>query len=134
MFIKIDNLIIYNISQIVLVITQYIPLIFIVLLILSFIPINIIKSYGGFIRKIGSNSFLILYTKSDLSNKQLYINNNLYNFKIIEKLNDRYILKVNLENEINYNNNVLLVNILSKKSIFNILIRKGEKLKYEKFN
>lgn len=134
MFIKMDNLIIYNIPQIVLKLTHYIPLIFIVLLILSFIPIKIIKSYGGIIRKIGNDSFLILYTKSDLSNKKLCINNNLYEFKVTKKLNDRYILKLNLENDINYNNNVLLVNILSKKSIFNILNRKGEKLKYEKFN
>ncbi len=131
MFIKMDNLMIYNIAHIILTFTQYIPL---ALIILSFIPINIIKSYGGVIKNMNHNFVLILYTNSDLSNKKLYINNKLYDFKIIKKLEDRYILKLNLEDDIKYDNNVLLVNISSKKSIFNTLIRKGEKLKYEKFN
>lgn len=117
MLIKMDNLIIYNISQTIFKITpKYIPIIFIcILLILLFISLHNIKSYGGYIRKVGENSFLILYTKSDLSNKKLYINNNLYKFKILRKEKDRIILKINLEDKLNFDNNVVLANILSKK-------------------
>ncbi len=132
MFIRMDNLLIYNISQLLLKFTpKYISIIFIcILLTLFFIYFNTIKSYGGYIRKIGENSFLILYTNSDLSNKKIYINNKLYEFKILKKEKDKIILKVTLDSNINFDYNVVLVNVLGKK----IFKNKGEDLIYEKFN
>ncbi len=141
MYAKMDNLDIYNNSRVILEknapksIVSWITIlcILLILLIIFFsIPFNVYKSYGGYISVYNHNSYLNLFiTKGDFpihKNSKLYIKNDKYNYEVIEIEDDKVILKVNLKDEINIDNNVVLVNILSNRTtVFEILKNKIKK-------
>lgn len=141
MYVKMDNLDIYNNSRVILEknipksIVSWITIlcILLILLIIFFsIPFNVYKNYSGYISTYNHNSYLNLFiTKGDFpihKNGKLYIKNDKYNYEVIEIEDDKVILKVNLKDEINIDNNVVLVNILSNRTtVFEILKNKIKK-------
>lgn len=107
-------------------------IIFILLIIFSFIPFNIYKNYVGSVIIENNTSYIKIETNlSDFpinKNNKLYILKDKYNYEIIKIENNNVILKVNLKDNIRINNNILLLNILTNRTtLFDILKYKLKK-------
>ena len=137
-----DNLDIYNDSAIILekktpkkIISWITILIILTILfvVFSFIPFNIYKPLVGYVDITNNSSYLILnISNSDFpvnKNNELYIKNKKYNYKIVKIEEDKLILKVNLDNNLKIQNNMITANILKNRTtIFKIIknnIKKG---------
>lgn len=107
-------------------------IIFILLIMFSFIPFNIYKNYVGSVIIENNTSYIKIETNlSDFpinKNNKLYILKDKYNYEIIKIENNNVILKVNLKDNIRINNNILLLNILTNRTtLFDILKYKLKK-------
>ena len=142
MSVEMDKLDIYNNSAIILnnktpkkIISWITILIILTILfvVFSFIPFNIYKPLVGYVDITNNSSYLILnISNSDFpvnKNNELYIKNKKYNYKIVKIEEDKLILKVNLDNNLKIQNNMITANILKNRTtIFKIIknnIKKG---------
>ena len=97
-------------------------------IIFMFIPFNIYKTYNGYIED--NYMYLILENKDFPVNKsnKLYIDNNLYKYKIISIENNIVVIDIELDEDINIENNTFKVNVLkSRTSILKIIKNKIKK-------
>ena len=141
MYVKMDNIDIYNNSAIILKrkqpksIISWITILFIllVLLIIFFsIPFNTYKSYMGYVIIEDGSSYLnIDITLSDFPinmNNKLYIKSDKYDYEIITIDKDNIILKIDLKEELKVSDNIVPVNVLSSRTtVFKILKNKIKK-------
>ena len=145
MYVKMDNLDIYNDSAIILErktpkkVISWITILIILLvlfIIFSFFPFNIYKPVVGYVAIDGHDSYIVLsLSSSDFPvNKynKIYVKNKMYNYEIVSIEDNKLIIKANLEDSIRINNNVLTVNILKDRTtLFKFLknkIKKGFEL------
>lgn len=141
MYVKMDKLDIYNDSAIILdkktpkkIISWITILIILILLfiIFSFLPFNIYKPLVGYVDIVDNNSYLILnINNSDFpvnNNNKLYIKNKKYNYEIVKIEEDKLILRINLDDNLKIQNNMVTVNILKNRTtIFKIIKNKIKK-------
>lgn len=137
-----DKLDIYNDSAIIL--DKKIPkniiswitiliILMIVFIILSFIPFNIYKTYIGSLYIENDNSYIVMnVNESDFpfnKNNKLYIRNKQYKYNIVSLLDNKLIIKLNLDDNLKIENNILRINILKNRTtlykIIKIKIKKG---------
>ena len=137
---NVDKLDIYNNSAIILdkktpkKIISWITIliIFLILFIVcSFIPFNIYKPYMGYLNIESDEAFFVselVYSDFPvIKNKKLYIKGKQYKYDIINIEKNNLVLKIDLEDNLKINNNILTVNILKDRTtIFKIV---GNKLK-----
>lgn len=138
---NVDKLDIYNNSAIILdkktpnKIISWITILFIFLILIiiaSFIPFNIYKSYIGYFNEENNNSFYVFITEySDfpvIKNKNLYIKGKKYNYSIIGIENNNLILEIDNSEELQINNNMAVLNILKNRTtLFKIIKNKIKK-------
>ena len=136
-----DKLDIYNDSAIILekktpkkIISWITILIILTILfvVFSFIPFNIYKPLYGYVDITNNSSYLILdVNNSDFpvnKNNELYIKNKKYNYKIVKIEEDKLILSVNLDNNLNIQIYIITVNILKNRTpLFKIIKNKIKK-------
>lgn len=135
-----DKLDIYNDSAIILeskipkkIISWITILIVLTLLFIcfSFVPFNKYKKLKGYINIVEDTSFIILkINKSDFpidNNNQLYIKDKKYNYKIVNILEDKLIVKSNLDKNLKIQNNIVEVNLLKNRTTLYKIIK--EKIK-----
>lgn len=130
-----DKLDIYNNSATILYkktpssIISWITILIITLIlfiIISFIPFNTYKSYKGLVLIRENLSYVVLKCNSPLS--QIYIDNKKYKYEIMESDNDNLVLKINLDESLRINNNIINVNIKNTRTtIFKMMISKIQK-------
>ena len=100
----------------------------ILFIIIIFIPFNIYNTYNAYIEN--SSVYLIL-EKDDFpvnKNNKLYIENNLYKYKIININNNVVNIDIKLKEDINIENNIFKVNVFkSRTSLFKIIKNKIKK-------
>ena len=100
----------------------------ILFIIIIFIPFNIYNTYNAYIEN--SSVYLIL-EKDDFpvnKNNKLYIENNLYKYKIINFNNNVVNIDIKLKEDINIENNIFKVNVFkSRTSLFKIIKNKIKK-------
>lgn len=142
MYVKMDNIDIYNNSAIILnkkvpkSIISWITILFIILVLLIIffsIPFNIYKSYNSYVSLYNDESYLILSVKENdfpiNKGNKLYIKNDKYDYEVISINEDNIVLKVDLKDELKLDSNIVVVNLLSKRTtVFEILkneIKKG---------
>lgn len=139
--IKMNNIDIYNNSAIILkrktpkIIISWITILITsisLLIIFSFVPFNIYKTYGGYITIENDNSYINLFiNESDFpiyNNYNLYIKNTEYSYEVISISHDELKLELNLEDKLRINNNYIFVNILeSRTTLFKIIKEKIKK-------
>ena len=124
-----DKLDIYNNSAIILdkktpnKIVSWITILTILLIlfiIFSFIPFNIYKPYIGYVEIKGSDTFLNIkleYSDFPVSkNKKMYIKNKAYKYEVIDIENDIVVIKINLEDNLKLEKNILTINILKDRT------------------
>ena len=137
-----DKLDIYNNSAIILEkkapksIISWITILIILLvslLIISLIKFNLYKSLTGVIY-IDKDSTYFMSELSDIDfpvykDKKLYIKGNKYNYDIVSIKDGILKLKIDLDNSLNVNGNIISVNILiDRTSLFNLIkneVKKG---------
>ena len=107
-------------------------IILILFIIFSFVPFNIYKPYIGQVYCNESNSFLDINLEySDfpvIKNKKLYIKRKEYDYEIIDIYENNVRLKINLDEELNINNNLVTLNILEDRTtLFDIIKNKIKK-------
>ena len=136
-----DKLDIYNNSAIILEkktpkkIISWITILIILTLIflfLSFLPFNLYKTKVGYVDIVDNNSYIVLpIDESDFpvhKNKKLFIKNKKYNYKIMKLESDKLILKINLDNNLKIQNNIVKLNILKDRTtLFKIIKNKIKK-------
>lgn len=141
MYVKMDNLDIFNDSSIILnkktpkKITSWITILIILIfifIIFSFIPFNIYKPLIGYVDITNNSSYLVLdVDNSDFplnKNNELYIKNKKYDYKIIKISEDNVILDINLENKLKIQNNIIAANFLKERTtLFKIIKNKIKK-------
>lgn len=139
MYIGMDKIDIYNDSAIILnrktpkCIISWITiliLLFIICFILFSIPFNIYNSVIGQVTLV-DNDYYVLVDSSDFPlNKKLYIKDKYYRYKIIKK-DSNILLKLDLDDSLKLNNNIILMHTQSDRTtVFKILkekIKKGVK-------
>lgn len=139
MYIGMDKIDIYNDSAIILnrktpkCIISWITiliLLFIICFILFSIPFNIYNSVIGQVILV-DNDYYVLVDSSDFPlNKKLYIKDKYYRYKIIKK-DSNILLKLDLDDSLKLNNNIILMHTQSDRTtVFKILkekIKKGVK-------
>ena len=100
----------------------------ILFIIIMFIPFNIYNTYNAYIEN--SSVYLIL-EKDDFpvnKNNKLYIENNLYKYKIININNNIVVIDIKLKEDINIEGNTFKVNVFkSRTSLFKIIKNKIKK-------
>lgn len=129
MKLKEDKIDIYNNSAIILnkktpnyVITWIIILSILCLLFITiiFIPYNVYETYSGYVSIKDNESYVVLdINKSNFpinKNNKLYIHEKKYKYKVISIDDNILILKVNLNNNIKINNNIISINILKERT------------------
>lgn len=135
MYVKMDNIDIYNNSAIILnkkvpkSIISWITILFIILVLLIIffsIPFNIYKSYNSYVSLYNDESYLILSVKENdfpiNKGNKLYIKNDKYDYEVISINEDNIVLKVDLKDELKLDSNIVVVNLLSKRTtVFEIL-------------
>lgn len=96
--------------------------------IFMFIPFNIYKTYNGYIE---DNYMYLVLENNDFpvnKNNKLYIENNLYKYKIISIENNVVVIDIKLKEDINIENNTFKVNVLKDRTnILKILKKKIKK-------
>lgn len=141
MYTKMDKIDIYNDSAIILEkktpkkIISWITILIILTLIflfLSFLPFNIYKTKVGYVDIVDNNSYIVLpINECDFpvhKNKKLFIKNKKYNYKIMKLESDKLILKINLDNNLKIQNNIVKLNILKDRTtLFKIIKNKIKK-------
>ena len=141
MYTKMDKIDIYNDSAIILEkktpkkIISWITILIILTLIflfLSFLPFNLYKTKVGYVNIVDNNSYIVLpIDESDFpvhKNKKLFIKNKKYNYKIMKLESDKLILKINLDNNLKIQNNIVKLNILKDRTtLFKIIKNKIKK-------
>jgi len=142
MYVKMNNIDIYNNSAIILKRKQpksiiswitILIILLVLLIILFYIPFNNYKNYMGYVIIDDDSSYLnIDITLSDFPinmNNKLYIKSDKYDYDIITVNEDNIILKLDLKEELKVNYNIVPVNVLSSRTtVLEILknkIRKG---------
>jgi len=129
MKLKEDKIDIYNNSAIILnkktpnyIITWIIILSILCLLFITiiFIPYNVYETYSGYVSIKDNESYIVLdINKSNFpinKNNKLYIYEKKYKYKVISIDNNILVLKVNLNNNIKINNNIVSINILKERT------------------
>ena len=115
---------------------KYVQAILIILtfifLFLSFLPFNLYKTKIGYVDIVDNNSYIVLpIDESDFpvhKNKKLFIKNKKYNYKIMKLESDKLILKINLDNNLKIQNNIVKLNILKDRTtLFKIIKNKIKK-------
>ena len=100
----------------------------ILFIIIIFIPFNIYNTYNAYIEN--SSVYLIL-EKDDFpvnKNNKLYIENNLYKYKIININNNVVVIDIKLKEDINIEGNTFKVNVFkSRTRLFKIIKNKIKK-------
>lgn len=138
---KVDKLDIYNNSAIILdkqtpnKIVSWITILIILsilFMIFSFVPFNIYKPYIGYIDIEDNNSYFVSKLEycdfPIIKNKTLYIKGKKYEYEIINIKEDNLILKIDLEENLKIDKNMLTVNILKDRTtLFNIIKNKVKK-------
>ena len=135
---KMDNIDIYNNSAQILnkktprKIVSWITILIILLILFTifiFVPFNVYKPCIGYVNIKNAESYLILNGGLSMSKKyKLYIKNKQYDYEIVDMLDEKLILKVNLDDDIKIDKNILKVNILKNRTtIFKIIINKIKK-------
>lgn len=136
MYVKMDNLDIYNDSAIILdkktprkIISWVTILIilFLLFIIFMFVPFSVYKTFIGNVSIIDDNSYLIL----DLDSgdfpidkyKKLYIKSKKYDYEIIGIEDNKLILSINLDDNLKIDKNIITVNILKDKTTLFKLIK-----------
>ena len=106
-----------------LLVLKIILILFIVFL---FIPYNTYENYTGVVDIKDNNSFILLPKDAQL-NKNLYINGNKYEYKVVDTNN--YIkIKLDLEEDLRIRSLYLNVNIRSgKRTLFKVIKEKIKK-------
>lgn len=141
MYVKMDNLDIYNDSAIILdrktpkKIISWITILIILITLFfffSFLPFNIYKPLVGYVDIVDNSSYLILdvnYSDFPINkNNELYIKNKKYNYKIVIIEDNKLILKINLDNNLKIQNNIVTANILKERTtLFKIIKNKIKK-------
>lgn len=139
---NVDNIDIYNDSAIILNnktpkrIISWITILFILLILFilfSFVRFNTYKTYIGYIELEASDIYFISKLDYDdfpiIKSKKLYIKGKSYSYNIVKIDDGNLILKINLDDSLNIEGNIMQINILSDRtSIFNMIknkIRKG---------
>ena len=138
---KMDSIDIYNNSAIIL--NNKIPkkiiswitilvLILVIFIIFSFIPFNIYKSYFGYIKIENNNAYLIANLEDGdfpvIKNKILYINGQKYEYEFIGIEDKELILKIELDESLKIDNNIVRANILkTRTTLFKIIKNKIKK-------
>ena len=139
---KMDKIDIYNDSAIILSnktpkrIISWITILVIFLIcfiIFSFVPFNIYKPYTGYIYiENGESFFASTLEYSDfpvIKNKKLYVEGKKYKYEIVKLENNNLVLKIDLDNNLKVNKNIIIINVLKERTtIFKILkskIKKG---------
>ncbi|MBR6690365.1 MAG: hypothetical protein IKL65_03440 [Bacilli bacterium] len=136
-----DKLDIYNDSAIILdkkapkKIISWITILIvlsIIFVIFSFVPFNVYKPLVGYIDIKGNDSYIVLsLNNSDFpinKDNKLYIKNKQYNFKIVKVQEDKLVIKINLDNNLKVENNIITVNILKNRTtLFKIIKNKIKK-------
>ena len=135
---RMDNIDIYNNSAQILnkktpkKIVSWITILIILsnfFIIFSFVPFNVYKPCMGYVILSDNESFLVLNGGLSLSKKyKVYIKNKRYDYEIIDISADKIVLKVNLDDDIKIDKNIVKVNILKNRTtIFKIIINKIKK-------
>lgn len=141
MYTKMDKIDIYNDSAIILEkktpkkIISWITILIILTLIflfLSFLPFNLYKTKVGYVDIVDNNSYIVLpIDESDFpvhKNKKLFVKNKKYNYKIMKLESDKLILKINLDNNLKIQNNIVKLNIIKDRTtLFKIIKNKIKK-------
>ena len=140
MYIKMDNLDIYNDSAIILnnktpkKIISWITILIILMIlfvIFCFIPFNIYKPFVGYVNIKNNDSYIILnLNDSDFpinKKNKLYIKNKEYNYKIINLKDNQILLNIDLDKNLKIQNNVVTLNILKDRTTLYKMIK--DKLK-----
>ena len=137
---NVDKLDIYNNSAIILdkktpkKTNSWITILIIFLtlfIVFSFIPFNIYEPYIGYLNIESDEAFfvseLVYGDFPVIKNKKLYIKNKQYKYDIINIEKNNLVLKIDLEDNLKINNNILTVNILKDRTtLFKII---GNKIK-----
>ena len=137
---NVDKIDIYNNSAIILDektpknIVSWITILiilFVLFIVFSFIPFNVYKPYIGYIDIKNDDSYFISKLEySDfpvIKNKKLYIKGKNYKYEIISIEQNNLILKIDLDDNLKIQNNILTISILKNRtSLFEII---GKKLK-----
>lgn len=141
MYVKMDNIDIYNNSAIILnkkmpkAIISWITILFILLILLIIffsIPFNTYKNYVGYVMVKDKISYLDILipirdfpiNKSDL----LYIKRDKYNYEVVSINEDNVVLKVDIKDDLKIKDNIVQVNILKDRTtVFKILKNKIKK-------
>lgn len=136
-----DNINIYNNSAMILNkktpkqvyswITILILLV-IISIILFLIPFNIYKTYLGSLILDNDKTYIKLSLNNNdfpiKKKNKLYIENNCYNYEVININNLEVLLSINLKDEIRINNNIVVVNVIkSRTTVFEIVKEKIKK-------
>lgn len=136
-----DNINIYNNSAMILNkktpkqvyswITILILLVIISIILFS-IPFNIYKTYLGSLILDNDKTYIKLSLNNNdfpiKKKNKLYIENDCYNYEVININNLEVLLSINLKDEIRINNNLVVVNVLKKRtSVFKIIKEKIKK-------
>lgn len=136
-----DNINIYNNSAMILNkktpkqvyswITILILLI-IVSIILFLIPFNIYKTYLGSLILDNDKTYIKLSLNNNdfpiKKKNKLYIENDCYNYEVININNLEVLLSINLKDEIRINNNIVVVNVIkSRTTVFKTIKEKIKK-------
>lgn len=124
-----DNIDIYNNSAIILnrktpkSIISWITILILLLILLTiflFVPFNVYKTYSGYVSIDNDYSYLNLFINiSDFpinKSNNLYIKNDKYKYEIISINEGEVKLKVNLEDKLRFENNIVIVNILKERT------------------
>lgn len=136
-----EDIKIYNDSAIILNrktpkgIISWITILIILLIIITMlfcIPFNIYKNFRGYVAIKENYSYLNLFlNESDFpiyKDNKLYIKDTMYNYEIVSIIDNEVILKVDLDDNIKINDNVVLANILTDRTtVFKILKNKIKK-------
>lgn len=136
-----DNLDIYKDSSIILdraipskIISWVTILIALILLfiVFSFLPFNIYKSMIGEVNIVDNDSYIILSQEySDFPvniNNKLYIKDKKYNYEVVKIEEDKTIIKVDIEDDLKTQNNIVIINILKNRTtLFKIIKNKIKK-------
>ena len=135
-----DNIDIYNNSAIILnrktpnIIKSWIIILIILSLLfiaILFIPFNIYTSFNGYVMIENDISYINIIDETEFPIKKkdkLYIKDKKYKYEVINIDNSNILLKVNLEDNIKINNNIVVVNILKDRtSLFEIIRNKIKK-------
>ena len=137
----VDKIDIYNNSAIILDkktpkrIISWITILIIFLvmfLICSFIHFNIYKPYIGVIENVGDDVYFVSeleYSDFPVSkDNKLYVKNKQYNYEIVSIKDNVLTLKIDLDDNLKIQNNILVINILKDRTtIFKIIIKKLKK-------